>query len=243
MKASEVDGPLVGGPALSVEFLGEAYQPSDELVFGRTAELSLDDNTFLHRRAGRFVLRPTGWWLENLGARLRLTMVSNDGTVIDLRPGSANPLVGPAGVVSLQAGTTRYEMAYHLAAPAADEVGDGVFGDGVDEGADTLTMGPPLTPREIDFAVVLARGRLTGRLGPLPSHGDIAQVWGVSHKTVDNTFQRLRSKLRSSRATSVTSAETLVEYVVTQGLVTMEDLEWAHLDDPTGPRSAAERRP
>ncbi|MFV0524613.1 MAG: helix-turn-helix transcriptional regulator [Acidimicrobiales bacterium] len=241
MSTAEAGEALVGGPALSVEFLGESYQPSDELVFGRTAELALDDNTFLHRRAGRFALRPTGWWLENLGTRLRLTMVSNDGTVIDLRPGSANPLVGPAGVVSLQAGTTRYEMAYHLAAPAAGNTGDDTDAD-TDDGADTQTMGPPLTPREMDFVVVLARGRLTGRLGPLPSHGDIAQVWGVSHKTVDNTFQRLRSKLRSSRTNHVTSAETLVEYVVTQGLVTMADLEWAQLDDPDGPRSSAGRR-
>ena len=78
---------------------------------------------------------------------------------------------------------------------------------------------------------------------PLPSHGEIAEIWGVSAKTVDNTLQRLRAKLRKQNISFIQSSETLVEYVVTQGLVTMEDLEWACLDSPTGPRPSATRSP
>lgn len=223
---------------LAVDFCGEIYRPTTELVFGRDADLVLDDNSFLHRRAGRFQLRGETWWLQNLGSRLRLTLVSSDGSVLDLRPGSANPLLGRAGAVSLHAGPVRYQMDYqlHLEPPGVD---DG--GRLRQQGADTMTFGPMLTPRELDFVVVLARGRLTGRLGPLPSHGEIAEIWGVSAKTVDNTLQRLRTKLRKSEINFVQSTETLVEYLVTQGLVTMSDLEWAGLEDPAGPRPSASR--
>lgn len=227
-----------GAPDLTVEFCGETYQPSTELVFGRDADLVLDENSFLHRRAGRFHLRDATWWLENLGSRLRLTMVSSDGSVIDLQPGSANPLLGHGGAVSLHAGPVRYQVDYQLQHP---QIAPAPAPPGRATGADTMTFGPMLTPREIDFVVVLARNRLTGRLGPLPSHGEIAEIWGVSHKTVDNTLQRLRTKLRKAKINFVHSSETLVEYAVTQGLVTISDLEWAALDGPEGPRPSAAR--
>jgi hypothetical protein len=236
MNETSID--ISAAPNLAVHFCGETYRPSTELVFGRDADLVLDDNSFLHRQAGRFQLRGATWWLENLGSRLRLTMVSSDGSVLDLRPGSSNPLLGRQGAVSLHAGPVRYQVDYHL---QQEQIHPQPAVPSGQAGADTMTFGPMLTPRELDFVVVLARGRLTGRLGPLPSHGEIAEIWGVSHKTVDNTLQRLRSKLRKANINFVQSSETLVEYVVTQGLVTMADLEWASLDGPEGPRPSASR--
>jgi len=225
-------------PNLTVRFVGEEYRPLRELIFGRDAELALDDNSYLHRQAGRFRRRDGTWWLENLGKRLRLTMVSADGSVIDLNPGSSSPLLGASGEVSLTAGPTRYEIEYHLEwAQLAWEVTSPIS----PKGSDTITFGPILTPRELDFVVVLAQGRLTGRLGALPSHEEIADTWGVSPKTVDNTLQRLRAKLRNNNVGYVQSTETMVEYLVTQGLVTLADLEWARLDEPDGPRPAATR--
>lgn len=226
--------------SLTVRFVGESYRPTAELTFGRDAELSLDDNNYLHRRAGRFRLRSGTWWLENLGSRLRLTMLSSDGSLIDLQPGASSPLLGPGGEVSLNAGPTRYQIDYEL--NQDHETWDDTL-QGREAGVDTMTYGVILTPRELDFVVVMAQGRLTGRLGPLPSHDEIAKIWGVSHKTVDNTLQRLRSKLRKQNVGFVQSAETLVEYLVTQGLVTLADLEWAGLDQPHGPRPSATRSP
>lgn len=227
---------------LTVRFVGECYRPRANLTFGRDADLVLDDNSYLHRKAGRFRLRSGTWWLENLGSRLRLTMLASDGSLLDLQPGAASPLLGLGGEVSLTAGPTRYQLDYEL---EADQLTDpDTIGVGErDTGVDTITYGAILTPREMDFVVVMAQGRLTGRLGPLPSHGEIAAIWGVSHKTVDNTLQRLRSKLRKQQVSYVQSSETLVEYLVTQGLVTKADLEWASLDSPHGPRPAATRSP
>ncbi len=236
------DGSIDNGaaPDLTVRFLGEVYRPLRELVFGREAELALDDNSYLHRQAGRFRLRDGTWWLENVGGRLRLTMVGAEGSVIDLQPGSSSPLLGSSGEVALTAGPTRYEIEYQLERTQLRWQDTTPFPA---TGADTITFGPLLTPREIDFVVVLAQGRLTGRLGPLPTHGEIAEIWGVSHKTVDNTLQRLRAKLRGQNASFVQSSETMVEYLVAQGLVTLADLEWARLEGPEGPRPAATRLP
>lgn len=225
---------------LVIQFIEQTFRPEAELYFGRNAELSLDpDNGYLHRRAGRFRLVDDIWWLENRGSRLRLKMVSSDGSVIDLHAGASSPVLGRSGIVSLVAGPTRYEVGYWL-----EDVQPNLLTEtlrGIPVGADTVTYGTKLTPRELDFVVVLAQGRLTGRGGPLPSHADIADTWGVSKKTVDNTLQRLRSKLRTSDVRFLDSSEMLVEYLVSQGLVTITDLEWAGLDLPDGPRPAADR--
>ena len=225
---------------LTVRFVGETYRPDAELTFGRQADLSLDENSYLHRRAGRFRLRTSTWWLENLGGRLRLTMVSSDGSLLDLQPGASSPLLGERGEVSVTAGPTRYMIEYELQREQSKWEITAQFGI---SGADTMTYGSVLTPRELDFVVIMAQGRLTGRLGPIPSHGEIAETWGVSAKTVDNTLQRLRTKLRSQNINSINSSETLIEYLVTQGLVSPADLEWANLDSPNGPRPAATRSP
>jgi len=227
-------------PTLTVRFLGEIYRPRTEFTFGRHADLVLDENSYLHRIAGRFRLELEAWWLDNLGSRLRLTMVSDDGSLLELQPGASSPLLSTGGQVALSAGPTRYMIEYSVETPVRPAVGAARSGMG---GADTITYGPILTPRERDFVVVMAQGRLTGRLGPIPSHGEIAETWGVSHKTVDNTLQRLRKKLRDNSVTSINSAETLVEYLVTQGLVSPADLDWASLDNPAGPRPAATRSP
>ncbi len=225
---------------LVVQFVERTLRPESELSFGRNAELSLDsDNTYLHRVAGRFRLVGEIWWLENVGSRLRLKMVASDGSVIDLHAGASSPILGQSGIVNLVAGPTRYEIGYWLEEEQKSARADTVQGTAV--GAETVTYGTKLTPRELDFVVVLAQARLTGRGGPLPSHTDIADTWGVSAKTVDNTLQRLRSKLRTKSVRFLDSSETLVEYLVSQGLVTITDLEWAALDQPDGPRPAAAR--
>jgi len=225
--------------SLVVSFIEKTFTVTNELSFGRTADLTLDpDNAYLHRRAGRFRFVSDAWWVENLGSRLRLKVVSSDGSVTDLRAGASSPILGRGGIVSLIAGPTRYELGYYLEdeplAPVDDPTNEVI-------GLETVTYGAKLTPRELDFVVVLAQGRLTGRGGPLPSHTDIAAVWGVSNKTVDNTLQRLRSKLREQDVRFLDSSENLVEYLVSQGFVTIADLEWAAVTEPHGPRPASER--
>ena len=223
---------------LVVQFIEQTFRPEKSLGFGRNAELSLDsDNGYLHRQAGRFRLIGDIWWLENRGSRLRLKMVSSDGSVIDLHAGASSPVLGRSGIVSLVAGPTRYEVGYWLESEPPPP--SPITLQGVSLGADTVTYGTRLTPRELDFVVIMAQGRLTGRGGALPSHQDIADTWGVSKKTVDNTLQRLRSKLRTQNVRFLDSSEMLVEYLVAQGLVSIQDLEWAAIDEPDGPRPAS----
>lgn len=215
-------------------------RPDSELTFGRNADLSLDpDNTYLHRRAGRFRLDNGIWWVENTGSRLRIKVVSSDGAVVDLHAGASSPILGKTGIVSISAGPTRYELSYFLEDEPKKVRSPTV--EGIDIGIDTVTYGTKLTPREIDFVVSLAQGRLSGRGGPMATHTEIAEVWGVSPKTVDNTLQRLRAKLRDKNVRFIDSSENLVEYLVSQGLVTMHDLEWAALGEHEGPRPAADR--
>lgn len=225
---------------LVVQFIDQTLRPERQLSFGRTTELQLDpDNGYLHRTAGRFRLIDDVWWLENRGSRLRLKMMSSDGSVIDLHAGASSPILGRSGIVSLVAGPTRYEIGYWLESqdePLAVETTGTIA-----VGADTATYGTALTPRELDFVVALASNRLTGRGGAVPSQADIADIWGVSKKTVDNTMQRLRAKLRNRDVRFIDTTEMLVEYLVAQGYVTISDLEWAAFDEPDGPRSAAAR--
>lgn len=222
---------------LVVEYVESTYRPRTQLTFGRSAELLLDaDNEYLHRQAGRFRHAGGTWWLDNQGSRIRLKMVSDAGSVIDLQAGASAPLAGVKGTISLEAGPTRYELNYHLDShPVLDTV------ENVQVGEITATYGAALTSREVDFVLVLARNRLTGRGGPLPSQSDVATAWGVSKKTVDNTLQRLRSKLRAAGVRRIDTSETLVEYLVSQGFITVKDLEWARLSGELEPRSAADR--
>jgi hypothetical protein len=226
---------------LVVEYIESTLRPKAQLTFGRSAELILDaDNGYLHRQAGRFRNAGGIWWLDNRGSRLRLKMVSNDGSVIDLQAGASAPLAGLQGTVSLEAGPTRYELCYRI------ESGDPMRRDTTENvrvGDITATYGAALTAREVDFVIVLAQNRLTGRGGPLPSQEDVATAWGVSKKTVDNTLQRLRSKLRASGVRRIDTSETLVDYLVAQGFITIKDLEWARLEGPEGPRTAGDRPP
>lgn len=216
-----------------ISFIEQVMRPEQELSFGRNADLTLDSaNAYLHRRAGRFNRIGDIWWIENLGSRLRLKIVSAEGSVIDLRAGASVVAPGSGGTVSLHAGPTRYEIGYELEGAAHSHGNPHLTVEGIE----TVTYGASLTPRELDFVVVLAKGRLTGRGGPLPSHTEIAGIWNVSAKTVDNTLQRLRAKLRATGVRQLDSTEALVEHLVSQGFVSLADLEWAQLDTPT-PRS------
>jgi hypothetical protein len=98
---------------LFVDFCGEerALSPGDSLTFGRSAELCIDDNPYLHRVLGRVVERSGVWWLEHLGRRGTLVVrdVHRPSTSV-LAPGATVALNQAEFAVDFTAGPTRYEL-------------------------------------------------------------------------------------------------------------------------------------
>lgn len=227
------------GPGLVVEYLDRTYRPETELMFGRSAEVELDaDNPYLHRLAGRFVRRSDGWWIENLGEVLPLRLNTSAGMMIELTSGTEARLPGRLATLRVTAGPTTYELAYfHPLAGLGMEV------PSAPDGLSTLLYGAQITGRQRDFLVTLGEQRLKGRVAPLPTQREVAKLWGVSKATVDKTLENLRSRLRASGVRFIDSPEMLVEHAVINRLITLDDLAWAALDDPAGPRNAASRSP
>jgi hypothetical protein len=219
---------------LTVEFAGETREVSDRLSFGRTGDLELDVNRYMHRLIGEFFADGDMWWVRNLGSRIHLTLVSDDGTRVDLPPGSVQGLASSAGVLRFNAGPARYELSYAidgLQVPARAEIDFA--------GESTTQFGVILTPREVDFLVTFARPRLLGYDEPMPTYAEVAQLWGVASKTLDNTVQSLKRKLRDAGLARDEPLDVMVGLVVRHGLVTRADLAWADFDG-VGPRGAAD---
>ena len=228
-RGSDVTG---GAPHLTVWFADESRTIGDgRLTFGRAADISIDDNTQLHRSAGAFTFGHGRWWLHNTGSRLRLCLVSESGTVVDLAPGDEVSLAGTSGWVRLAAGRARYELEYAVGGEAPDRpVWDPTQATTPEmAGATEFKVEP--RPRDVDFLVTLARPQLEGTQQPTPTIGHVAALWGVSESTVNNTLGEFRSRLRDAGLIrSGASTEMLIRVVIANGLIGQRDLEWAAFD-------------
>ncbi len=73
--------PPSGGHDLVVEFAGDerVLSPGDELTFGRSADLVIDENRYLHRLIGRFTWSNGMWWLVNTGSSIALRLADAAG--------------------------------------------------------------------------------------------------------------------------------------------------------------------
>lgn len=218
---------------LIVDFAGEERVVSDRLTFGRTADLEIDVNRYLHRRMGEFFVNDGVWGLRNLGSAIHLTVVSEDGKRVDLPPKAVHLLASAAGIVRFQAGPANYELSYRI--PDAMWVSEN---DTELLGETTTQFALVFTPREIDFLVTFARPQLLRSDGAMPTYAQVAKTWGVSPKTLDNTVQGIKRKLRTVGLARDESLEVLISVVVRHGLVNRADLEWAALERDE-PRSAA----
>ena len=96
-----------------------------------------------------------------------------------------------------------------------------------------------LTPREVDFLVTFARPILDGTNGPLPTYADVARIWGVSPKTLDNTVQTIKRKMRNARLVRDEPLDTIVRVAISHSLVSAADLTWSGLLAGS-PRTAAD---
>jgi hypothetical protein len=209
--------------------------PASELSIGRDADLTIDDNPYLHRQFLRLRAEAGLWWLENVGALLSATLTDGSGQVqATLAPGARLPLVFDRVQVVFGAGSTSYEL---------EITSDGAFfGPPVlptprGGGSDAETIGHvPLTHSQRQLIVALAepllRGGSSGR-GEIPGSGEAAARLGWTltafNRKLDNVCEKLDrigvTGLRGGRDSLATNRRLrLVEYAVATRLVTAEDL-------------------
>ena len=137
-------------------------------------------------------------------------------------------------MVSLRVGGSTFEVRYEAPASVAVQP----LTEDVSTGHSTTPFEATLTPREVDFLVTFARPLLEGRVEPMPTYAEVAALWFVSTKTLDNTLQTLRRKLRNARLITDEPLDEMVRISVAHSLVNQADLRWAGFDGPL--RRAAE---
>jgi len=222
------------------EFCGEWFDLPDDgaFVIGRDADLSVDDNPYLHRRFLSIERRDGMWWIANLGGQLAATVAERDGRFQAwLAPSAHLPLVFEDMSVRFTAGGTSYEVNLVLPSPT--------FTANVHaaEGTGATTLGRVLlTADQHKLVIALAEPALrperSGRAA-VPSSAEAAARLGWSltkfNRKLDNVCQKLKragvqglhgepGNLASDRRGR------LVEYALSVRLVTADDLPL--LDDP-----------
>lgn len=126
---------------LLVEFCGEEHvlAPGGSLTFGRSAELDIDDNPYLHRIVGRLADRNGTWWLEHRGRHTPFVVRDARGpSTTSLAPGASVAIGHVETVVAFAAGPTRYELTCTL--EDGDWAADLLGPEGL-EGTTTLDWG------------------------------------------------------------------------------------------------------
>ena len=222
---------------LTVVFAEQSIPVKERLSFGRNADLELDVNPHLHRLVGEFAFMSGAWWVSNLGSRLFISVVSSDGTRVDLAPGARQMLMSERGSIRISVGLAKYELEYHLAAQISPEPVQSEPSTGA-----TTDFQAVLTPREVDFLVTFAAPILDGSGDAIPSYAEVAARWSVSTKTLDNTLQSVKRKLRNARLARDEPLDTLVRIAISHSLISRSDLEWAELEsDEPRPSSAGPR--
>ena len=126
---------------LYLEFCGEDHtvRPGDTLTFGRSGDLEIDDNPYLHRHLGRFVDVGGVWHLENLGRHIPLHVrdqASASSSVV--APGGRGGIVHGEFVCAFRAGPTQYELTGAL---ETHEWATDLLGPAGLEGAETVDWG------------------------------------------------------------------------------------------------------
>ena len=217
-----------------VEFCGEltAVAPGSSLTIGREADLSVDDNQFLHRRFLVIAEQAGLWLISNVGSQLSATVSDARGQMeAFLAPGASLPLVFMTTRVAFTAGPTSYELivrneeaSFRLPVVAESDSG-------------ATTIGPArLTNDQRLMIVALAESRLRGdgrASVTLPTTSVAASRLGWTttkfSRKVDNVCDKLTKLgvrgLRGDRADYAAGRRArLVEYAVATRLVTVADL-------------------
>ena len=224
---------------ITVDFAGEEFRavPGETITVGRSADIAIDDNPYLHRVFLEFATDRGFWWVHNRGSRLAAYLTHEAGALRStLSPGSALPLVMHSSLVTFGAGSTLYELEVTIPGPVYASAAPGRPA----AGETTITPGP-FTESQLLALVALAEPVLQRKgtgAGRIPSTQEAAQRLGWSSKRFDKKLENVCDKLaaagvRGLRGEGVRMASNrrlhLVEYAVSTLLVTADDLSLLEL--------------
>lgn len=198
------------------------------LTFGRSADLEIDANQFMHRLVGRFVCRESVWWLQNIGTRSRLDLIDGDsGTTMELAPGQQLPITGTSFTVRFTAGPSTYEL-------TGSRTGDALHADGAGEvfGTATVDFGEiPLSPEQQLLLVCLYESKLrTGRVeGSNVLAGRLGWTANKFNRKLDAVCEKLhRAGVDGVKGRQGLNAdgrrENVLTWALSHGVVTRNDL-------------------
>lgn len=221
--------------AIRVEYCGERYDLAEDgspFTIGREADLTIDENPYLHRVflviSSEFGL----WWLSNTGTLLSATVSDATGQVQAwLAPGAKLPIVFETMHVMFSAGSTTYDFSihadndyYNTSVPASTTAGS------------TTMMPVAFTTGQRLLVIALAehvlRQSVPGR-GVIPTSAEAAERlgWTITafNRKLDNVCDKLDKLgvdgLRGGKSKLATNRRArLVEYAVASHLVSQEDL-------------------
>lgn len=223
----------MSAPTCRVVFCGEEFPVGDRpLVLGRSGDVVIDDNPFLHRHLATVTVTDDLVWAHNVGTRLSITLADDQGLAQTwLAPGARVPVVFPRTVVWFTAGPTTYDFEIQIDDPplvpttATDRVSDSTT-----VGRVAFTLDQKLMC--LALAENLLRRGVEGR-GNIPSSNAAATRlgWTITkfNRKLDNVCEKLARQgvgglTGSSGAAASSRRSRLVEYVMASRLVVQEDL-------------------
>jgi hypothetical protein len=219
---------------LLLDFCGEihAIEPDKVFSFGRSADLVVDVNKYLHRVMGTCFVRDGWWWLHNAGSHLPLRLEGQlGGASMTLSPGGTLPLVLGPMTVRFAAGGTSYELTLE-----AEEVNTDLPMTSINLSGETTidAADMPLTPEQLLLLVALAEPRLTkGPTAELPSNQDIIDRFEWTTTKFNRKLDNLCSKFARRGVDGLVGGvgkiagnrrQVLVDHVVSSGMVTVDQL-------------------
>ena len=228
---------------LLVDFCGELHRlsPGDELTFGRAAQLEIDDNPYMHRLVGRFFHQNDRWWLRNEGRTIAISMVDAQTRARSyVTPGSEAAITLASGVARFEAGPTSYEI--DLLIEGSEVEAEAGAAPRTNEGSDTITVAElPLVASQRRLLAALAEHMLLNPTADrivVPTNRQVATRLGLRITQFNRGLDRLCAKLTRQGVTGLAGdsgdlamdrRERLVQWAITNGVVTSQDL--AALDD------------
>lgn len=230
MSVQWVDGLRnVDAGVLTVDFCGEVYKVSDgsTFTFGRTADLSIDENPYMHRVMARFEARHGRWWVANVGSTIVLEVFDRaTRSKATLMPGTDQALPGEDVVVRFAAGPTVYEV--DVRSDPIERNHDLPFQP--DSGETIRASDLPMTDSQLQLILALAERKLLEPQAPLdiPATKEAARRLGWTttkfNRKLDNVCDKLtRTGVSGLKAGSgglaVDRRRRLVEHSVSVGIV------------------------